>query len=494
MASQISGTCALPESLRYYLLRQNNVRGSAIVPLIPVDQLPFLLRGIPRELTHRQMSDQGWKLFSETNEAPILLSVQTPTPTSNPRYLAPDHHVRTVPQPLTAGKAHVDPLTHPIIGSESMPENRHESGLAVPDHSSSLVNKLAFIYPKDAQRLGYRASNSSGAEPDQFKKEFTKPWPSGIEPDSSKKEYCTHWIRTGECSFTAVGCKFKHEMPGIEKLHELGFRGIPLWWKEKSAIGARSPTWMQRRLAGNDDTDRTSESRGFPDPSTFRTTKPKERISTPRSEDVKQQPRSYLKRIDSTVSPPTLPAPVSTPIRRNSQTLDLLINLEDTPAPPPSPQLSLTSTSSGGSSDDEFLSTYPTPPRELNTKQLSRIDRRPMEKNEQKPQVKQCPAAPIPNRRRSSRSLYDPTSPTTEITTKTSAPTQHPHCTNAPITTTVRRTDPAPPKPSGLAASKYTCIAPEHPSTSPGHSSRPKVYRGKHNKLKGGKHGNTAAA
>ncbi|EDU41037.1 hypothetical protein PtrSN002B_008107 [Pyrenophora tritici-repentis] len=498
MTTQTSRTCVLPEGLRYYLLRQNDVRGSVIVPLVPADQLPFLLHGVPRELTHRQMSDQGWKFLSETNEAPMLLSVQAPQPTATPRYLAPDHHVRAVPQPAIAGKTRIDPLPHPTPGPESVREDRQDSGLGLSEHPSSLIDKLASIYPKDAQRLGYRASNSSGAEPDPFKKEFTKPWPSGIEPDSSKKEYCTHWIRTGECSFTAVGCKFKHEMPGIEKLHELGFRSIPQWWKEKSAIGARAPTWMQRRLAGNDDADRAAEARDFPDPSTlFRKMTPKERVSIMRNEEPKhQESHSFLKRIDSVMSPETPSAPVSA-ARRDSQMSNLLIDLDETPAPLPSPQLSQATMTSNDSSDDESLPARPIPSSDLNPKHSPRIGRRPADKNEQKQKLKPCPPAFAPHRRRSSLSIYDSSRKTTittiaaEPTTKAPAPTQQPR---APITT-IRRTDPAPTKLSGLSASKYNCIpALDHSCTAREQPPRPKVHRGKYNKLKGGKHGKLSAA
>lgn len=102
MATQSQNICSLPEDLRCYLLR-----GNTMVPLIPADQLPFQLKGIPRQLTHRQMSDQGWKLFKETKDAPSVLSVQAPIPNDSPshcspdgkpQYLAPDHNVRTESQ------------------------------------------------------------------------------------------------------------------------------------------------------------------------------------------------------------------------------------------------------------------------------------------------------------------------------------------------------------------------------------------------------------
>jgi hypothetical protein len=65
---------ALPDGLRYYLLH-----GNAMVPLVPIDQLPFQLQGIPRQLTHRQMSDESWKLLHETEFPATMLSIQAPS-------------------------------------------------------------------------------------------------------------------------------------------------------------------------------------------------------------------------------------------------------------------------------------------------------------------------------------------------------------------------------------------------------------------------------
>ena len=99
---------------------------------------------------------------------------------------------------------------------------------------SPLADAVASIYPNDALRLGYTSSTISGMP---------------------RKVYCTHWIATGECRWTLTGCKYKHEMPGTEKLRELGFtRGTPKWWKDKNAVSPpKTMTWMQRRLARVDD-------------------------------------------------------------------------------------------------------------------------------------------------------------------------------------------------------------------------------------------------
>ncbi|KAG9193905.1 hypothetical protein G6011_03940 [Alternaria panax] len=363
MATHSSSTCTLPEGLRYYLLRSNAMGGGMMVPLVPVDQLPFQLQGIPRQLTHRQISDGGWKLCSETNEAPLALSIQAPTatsfpshlsPTAKPRYLAPDHHVRIEPQTIPVDYYRPTRSSHqlPLVANSAQsptlvnsPEQPRPKPTTTLDRRSSLTDTFASIYQKDAQRFGYRV-----------------PRPSGIEPDPSKKEYCTHWIKTGECDWTAIGCKFKHEMPSIEKLRELGFvRGIPRWWQEKSAMVARAPTWMQRRLAGNEDAEQAGEvpePRVFPDPSTFRVRCAEGHDSV--GAEV-QQPRSILRRESShkqttagRLTPPS--APVQDRVRRVSEMPDLLIDLEDTPAPPPRPQPSHTSAASAGSRETWFSS------------------------------------------------------------------------------------------------------------------------------------------
>ncbi|KAF1941297.1 hypothetical protein EJ02DRAFT_348031, partial [Clathrospora elynae] len=347
MAAHPHHACALPEGLRYYLLRNNHLGGSVMVPVVPVDQLSFQLQGVPRQLTHRQISDGGWKLFSETNQAPSAISIQAPTtsfsshtsPAAKLRFFAPDHQVRTEPQGMQAKHKQAGQWLHPSSAPENAAGFPRYTPMATPapmnnpERPLSLTDTFASIYQKDAQRLGYRT-----------------PYPSGIEPDPSKKEFCTHWIKTGECAFTSVGCKYKHEMPPVERLRELGFtQGLPKWWKEKSAITARAPTWMQRRLAGNEDGERSSEMpapRVFPDPSTFRARQPEQRDLL---DDGAQHTRGILRRenaSEQSTRPTAPPAPVQAPVRCASQMSTLLTGLDDMPAPPPSPQLSNSSTAS----------------------------------------------------------------------------------------------------------------------------------------------------
>jgi len=453
MATQAYSTCALPEGLRYYLLR-----GSVMVPLVPVDQLPFQLQGIPRQLTHRQISDGAWKLCSETDEIPSALLTQAPTSssfsprsttTTQLRYLAPDHHVRAEPQTMPVSSTRSPRLSYTLPAIVNTAEPPRPTPTATTERPSSLTDTFASIYQKHAQRLGYRV-----------------PHPSGIEPDPSKKEYCTHWIKTGECDWTAIGCKFKHEMPGIEKLRELGFvRGIPKWWKEKSAIGPRPPTWMQRRLAANKDADQAEtspEPRVFPDPSTFRTRKSEERDLLG---DHVQQPHGIFKRNSSPkqttsgrLTPP--PAPVQESVRRANQVSDLLIDLDDTPAPPPSPESSRTSVVSSGSSSVQISSSPPSTSARsspsIGCESLSPIE----SKTPYKPVVTKKQNEDSTTRRQSQLSWASDTSDDTpapiKLTTKPSRPAQQ----RRKLAPRERNRRPAtkstiPNKRSGLAASKH---------------------------------------
>lgn len=88
----------LADGLRYYIVRAD----SSMIPLVPADQLPFQVHGIPRKLNHQQISNGKWKWVAGTIETATLLSVQPPTPAallkhhgSNTKFRAPDHKVRS---------------------------------------------------------------------------------------------------------------------------------------------------------------------------------------------------------------------------------------------------------------------------------------------------------------------------------------------------------------------------------------------------------------
>lgn len=343
--------CALPQDLRYYILRGDNM----MVPMVPADQLPFRLPGVPRQLSHQQMSSESWKYLSEPGKIPAEHHMRSPSVRTKSQFRAPDHQVRN--DQNTAGERIARPSrwSPPPIASIDDPLVQRMTTAPMPEKVLSMTDKFAEIFPLDAQRFGYHV-----------------PYPSGIEPDSSKKEYCTHWIKTGECAFTAIGCKFKHEMPEIAKLRELGFREIPRWWKDKTAIAARGPTWIEQRRAAqkNDGDINLSEmpARREFDPSTFKKRSNIERDAP--SEDIRQK-RSLLRR----------EANYERPVQSNQLSVvehvmypvnsmpGLLIDLDDVPAPTPSPQFSsVSSASTASESTKGSHHTSPSPPPSVTMK------------------------------------------------------------------------------------------------------------------------------
>jgi len=342
MKNQSQIGCALPADLRYYILRGDNV----MVPMVPADQLPFQLPGVPRQLSHQQMSSECWKYLSEPGKLSSECAIQAPLALERSRFRAPDHQVRidqdTADERVARpGKWYPSPtllIEHTLAQRTS------------PEKVVSMADKFAEIYPLDAQRFGYHGS-----------------YPSGIERDASKKEYCTHWIKTGECAFTAIGCKYKHEMPDIVKLREIGFREVPRWWKDKTALAARGPTWIEQRRAAlsnkkDMDISETPARREF-DPSNFKAKSNTER-SMP-SDDIRQK-RSLLRRetnYDKTVRS-AQPSVAGSSMCSASPVQGLLIDFEDVPASPPSPQLShisSESTASNSTKDSNHISPSPAP-------------------------------------------------------------------------------------------------------------------------------------
>ncbi|KAF2874382.1 hypothetical protein BDV95DRAFT_331494 [Massariosphaeria phaeospora] len=327
----------LAENVRLYILREP---GNVMVPLVPADQLPFEIQGVPRLLSHRQMAEAGWKFVKETNAPPTPLSMQSPmqhaasqrpaqasSPTAailqsptplpmSPRFRAPDHQVRDIAdQPqrtivVQGTRSGHDTIPAPPTRPWSSGERAGVRTPGIPptgDYSRSFTDTIASVYPKDAQRLGYR----------------TLP-PSGVDPDPSKKEYCTYYLRTGDCGYIATGCRFKHEMPSVDKLRELGFtRGIPQWYKEKAAIRTRGPTWMEQRMnhgkdGEQDPTAEPATPRVFPDPATFKARR-----------EIQDEP-AILKTISEVQ--PNKPS-TEDASERPLQDLNLLIDIDEPPIP-----------------------------------------------------------------------------------------------------------------------------------------------------------------
>lgn len=223
----------LPSGVRYSILR-NNVE----VPLIPIDQLPFYIQGLPRELTRFRSHQEGWKSIGETQQPALPLSIQAPSDLqssqpslhTNRRFLPPDHGAR---KDLDTMSQASEPLqaTHPA------PITPAEGAV------HRLVGTSSAGRPDSMMTEGTAATRSEGVQYPPYR----PPNPSGIEPDLSKKEYCTHWIRTNSCDYMQQGCRYKHAMPDGKKLEELGFPEIPKWYRDKMAISTGASSWFRPR-------------------------------------------------------------------------------------------------------------------------------------------------------------------------------------------------------------------------------------------------------
>ncbi|KAF2676081.1 hypothetical protein K458DRAFT_194591 [Lentithecium fluviatile CBS 122367] len=193
------------------------------------------------------MAEGGWKIVDNTAEPARPLSIlapEEPIPSrhmpslTTPEFLAPGHYVRCDPGYIAQDATKTDGTSRPTkpvsdpqpYTASALYDIGQRLGYAVSERPLSLTNDMAATYSQDVNHIGYAL-----------------PPPSGIALDYSKKEYCTHWIRTGECEFTGIGGIFKHEIPPTPILCELGFLDLPRWFKVKSGIETRGPTWLQRR-------------------------------------------------------------------------------------------------------------------------------------------------------------------------------------------------------------------------------------------------------
>lgn len=117
-----------PDEQRFYIDRPDR----SAVPLVPVDRLPFRLKGIPAQLSHKQISDGKWKWVAsidevEKNPKPLVVAPSVS--------LAPDHNVRTRWQELEKS-----PTT---IGKQTSPKQLEETTQynSLPLRYTGLVSK-----------------------------------------------------------------------------------------------------------------------------------------------------------------------------------------------------------------------------------------------------------------------------------------------------------------------------------------------------------------
>ena len=200
---------------------------------------------VPDQLTHHQLNEEGWKLvkedqeppYSPTLQIPVDIQINQPVSPAKTAYLPPDHHARR--RKVTASD--LSQLLREIPPTHTERAVQHPKGTFTSERSAYVSKSIPSAYAEDAQRLTFRVPHV--------------PTAFGVNPDPSKREYCTHWLRRGECDYTQQGCRYKHEIPDLKKLREIGFREVPRWYSEKTGISPRKSSWRRQDM-DRDNNDR----------------------------------------------------------------------------------------------------------------------------------------------------------------------------------------------------------------------------------------------
>ncbi|KAL1598819.1 hypothetical protein SLS60_007961 [Paraconiothyrium brasiliense] len=240
---QSPSSTRLDPRIRYYILRKH---GNTIVPLIPADQLPFHLKDFPKNLTHRDLSQGGWKYLEDTSEIPFPLALLSPdVQMFFERKAEQNVHSAAMPveetfmeqvytKEVTAkgtpptdvsiyeASAQKVPTKHTT--REAVRNARKPTTIIIPNHpihskTNSLTDSMAAIYTRDAHRVGYTKHSST------VKRTVA----------ARGKETCRHWAKNGACKWTTTeeGCRYKHELPPLGKLKKMAISELPGCFREK---------------------------------------------------------------------------------------------------------------------------------------------------------------------------------------------------------------------------------------------------------------------
>ncbi|KAK4153913.1 hypothetical protein C8A00DRAFT_33314 [Chaetomidium leptoderma] len=203
------------DTLGYCFVRPNGTR----TRLVPVDMLPYPLRGIPAQ---ESGNDRLVAL-------PVPAGVSVDGRSSNTQALAAAVYV---PRGNNGGgggggdaiQSQIDRiLAAPPSTSRPPPSSSSPSSSSSSIHSTNPNNHL--LTPSQTQ-LQPQTQNPTSSTTKRM------------------KIYCDKWVHEGVCAFTQQGCKYKHEMPSDKATqHQLGlFLGYPVWWKRRQAELARVQT------------------------------------------------------------------------------------------------------------------------------------------------------------------------------------------------------------------------------------------------------------
>lgn len=224
--------------LNYFISRSNG----NIVPLIPADELPYKMRlvGIPRVMRMEQtcgmshvgthpITGQYFKLESD-----VLHTATDPTIIERRTIDAPKQLFVT-PDTSRYERSKPDNPSTPTKGQTSSRQPRVPSTVATWRRAEGTASPRSFVTVDNTTVSNSQSSIQPSQTTLKLARTPTSP-PSSGSSDVGDKVYCTHWIRHGECDYMQQGCRFKHEMPDKATLAGIGFRTVPRWWQERTAI------------------------------------------------------------------------------------------------------------------------------------------------------------------------------------------------------------------------------------------------------------------
>lgn len=276
----------MPPRLQYFLVRpgittqtdtETVVTLGALVPLIPVDQLPEWIEviGVPRELSAEQtagLSNLGivakgngafklrmhWRTDEDDMDPTIAYN-------SGPRIRVPEDDGTDDTESMTSGGAvfyyqSPDPKPPQPAGRYGSVSSEMESGSAVRQQAGRNDNTanaqrqteplLQNIHPAD--RLMAAAAGLTQASSSSLSRVTASSIPPHIIPSqrlpgkyyiknghprtaTTSSSFCRHWCHHGTCKWGAA-CRYAHTMPStLEGLADVGLKDFPPWWT--TAVG-----------------------------------------------------------------------------------------------------------------------------------------------------------------------------------------------------------------------------------------------------------------
>ncbi|KAJ5082803.1 Zinc finger CCCH-type [Penicillium argentinense] len=200
----------------------------AISPMLAMDDFPqgFVVQNIPRYLTTDQLDGLVPCGIMPTRMQP--LTVAGPQPAA----------AFVNDQDISELAALLNEVTF-----ENIPERLKKSITSLLDRPGGL-HKVIYdmIAAASAPPMTEKQRQEVSSDPPSPSSNpgcSTPPTPTN-QQDQSKK-LCSYWIRKGECGFTQVGCKFRHEMPlDAAGLAKEGLRDIPEWYRLAHGIPKNS--------------------------------------------------------------------------------------------------------------------------------------------------------------------------------------------------------------------------------------------------------------